>query len=491
MVSGQALSINLYNDNKDLRKTKIVATVGPASREYEKLKQLIVAGVNVFRLNFSHGSHAEHLENLKTIRKAAEELNSYVAVLQDLSGPKIRITDIEEGFTIIKDRQEILLRLATHGKKSTNTEIFVERPDPCQVLKPKQTVLLSDGIIVLEALEVTSDYVKCYVKKGGRLRAKAGIAFPESEFMLPATTDKDLHDLEWGIANGVDYVAISFVNNAEDVIRLRDKIKAQKGDVHIISKIERKVALDNIDEILDASDGLMVARGDLGLELPLEMIPHVQRDLIAKANERGLPVIVATQMLHSMIDSIRPTRAEASDIAVAVMSGADAVMLSEETAIGQNPVEAVEYLVKISQMAENYEETNLALEKLLWQDIDTVPDGIAFAACAACRKLQADAIIVCTRSGKSARLVSKYRPRKPIFVVSPYPRSLQRMALIWGSIGVLSNKTESRFEEVEAAITAIQNSPHAFKKGARIVITNGLRTNLTGSTNMMEVREIV
>jgi pyruvate kinase len=483
------MAIRKTPDLSSLRKTKIVATVGPASRNFEMLKCLINAGVNVFRLNFSHGTHEEHLENLNSIRKAAAELGAYVAVLQDLSGPKIRITDIEGGFTVVSDKQEVTLRLDSERKKTTSTEIYIERPDPCQILKPGHTILLSDGIIVLEAVEVKPDYVRCIILKGGRLRAKAGIAFPDSEFELPATTDKDFKDLDWGIANGVDYVAISFVNNAKDVRLLRDKIKEGKGDVHIISKIERKTALDNIEEILDVSDGLMVARGDLGLELPLEMIPHVQRELIAKANERGMPVIVATQMLHSMIDSIRPTRAEASDIAVAVMSGADAVMLSEETAIGQNPIEAVEYLGRIAQTAEAYEETNHALNRLLWQDIDTTPDGIAFASCAACRKLQAAAIVVCTRSGKSARLVSKYRPNRPILAVSPHAKSLRRMALIWGTVPILAPETGDRYAEVEAAIKSAQ-AHFPFAPGDKVVITNGIRTNLEGSTNIMEVRQL-
>jgi pyruvate kinase len=472
------------------RKTKIVATVGPASRDLEMLKRLIRAGVNVFRLNFSHGSHEEHLQNLENIRGASKELGAYVAILQDLSGPKIRITDIEEGFTVITDTQEVLLAADPGGKLTNSQVVYVERPNPTEILKPGHTVLLSDGIIVLTAAEVTPAGVRCTVLKGGRLRAKAGIAFPDSHYELPATTDKDFKDLEWGIKHQVDFVAISFVNNAKDVNLLREKIDEAKSDLQIISKIERKVALDNIDEIIAVSDGLMVARGDLGLDLPLELIPHAQRQLIAKANERGIPVIVATQMLHSMIDSIRPTRAETSDIAVAVMSGTDAVMLSEETAIGQNPVEAVEYLGRIAATAENYEDQNVAINKYLWQDIDTVPDGIAFASCAACRKLEAAAIIVCTRSGKSARLVSKYRPNKPVLGVSPHYRTLCRMALTWGTIPVLAlEETHDRYQEVESALKAAQ-AYFKFAPGSRVVITNGSCTNLEGSTNIMEVRQL-
>lgn len=477
-------------DPSNYRRTKIIATVGPASRDYEMLKKLIEAGVNVFRLNFSHGSHAEHLENLNNIRRAAQDTGRYIAVLQDLSGPKIRISNIDGGFTSVLDRDTVTLKLDTEGKNSTATTIYVSKPDPREVLEPGHTILLSDGIIVLQADEILEDGVKCRIVKGGRLRAKAGIAFPDSKFELPATTVKDLKDLEWGLENKIDYVAISFVNTAKDVLNLRARIRETNSDLKIIAKIERKVALDNIEEIADVSDGLMIARGDLGLELPLEVVPHVQRDLIHLANQRGIPVIVATQMLHSMVNSIRPTRAEASDIATAVLTGTDAVMLSEETAIGQNPIEAVQYLSNIARTAEKQElQGSAEYHPLRFPDLDTVPDGIAYAACAAGRKLEAQAIVVCTKSGKSARLVGKYRPIQPLIGVSPDARTLCRMALYWSVIPVLAPETVGRFEEVEEALQAVQQSFN-FPSGSRIVITNGVRTNLIGSTNILEIREI-
>ena len=477
-------------DHSNYRRTKIVATMGPASRDPEMLKKLILTGVNVFRLNFSHGSHEEHLENLKNIRKAAEETGKYISVLQDLSGPKLRISNIDGGFTSVLDRDEIVLKLDKEGKDSTSETIYVSKPDPKEVLKPGHTILLSDGIIVLEAEEILEDGVKCRIIKGGRLRAKAGIAFPDSDFELPATTDKDLKDLEWGLEHKINYVAISFVNNAQDVLNLRKRINEVDSDIKIIAKIERKVALDNIEEIADVSDGLMIARGDLGLELPLEVVPHVQRDLIHLANQRGIPVIVATQMLHSMVNSIRPTRAEASDIATAVLTGTDAVMLSEETAIGQNPIEAVQYLSNIARTAElKLLAEDIAEHPLRFPDVDTVPDGIAYAACAAGRKLDAQAIVVCTKSGKSVRLVGKYRPIQPLIGVSPHARTLCRMALFWGVIPILSPESVGRFEEVEEAMQAVQEN-FEFASGSRIVVTNGVRTNLIGSTNILEIREI-
>ena len=282
------------------RKTKIIATLGPASRSPERLRELILAGMNVVRLNFSHGSHEEHQETLERVRAASAELNIPVAILQDLSGPKIRITEIEGDYSQIRDGEEIFLQHAK-GEKSSSDMLYIETLNPVTFLKPGEQVLLADGILELQCTEVLSDRVRCTVTKGGRIRSRVGIAFPDSDIDLPATTDKDFKDLAWGIKHDIDYVAISFVNTAEDIIKLREEITRQGGHAKIIAKIERKSALRNMKGILEASDGLMVARGDLGLELPLEKVPRVQKRLIEEANYRGIPVIVATQMLISMV----------------------------------------------------------------------------------------------------------------------------------------------------------------------------------------------
>jgi pyruvate kinase len=470
------------------RKTKLVATLGPSSRSPEKIRELIEAGVNVFRLNFSHGSHEEHLTSLKEVRRISAEMGEWVAILQDLSGPKIRISNVEGDFCPISDDQQIELRVAQGGLSNAKT-IFVETVNPMQTLHPGHHILLADGLIELVAESVSSDHVVCRVIKGGRIRSRVGIAFPDSEVDLPATTKKDLTDLDWGIKNGVDYVAISFVRAASDVIKLRHIINDKGAHTGIIAKIERRAALENIEEIVQVSDGLMVARGDLGLEVPLEQLPMLQRRLIEEANYRGIPVIVATQMMHSMITSVRPTRAEVSDIAAAVMSGADAVMLSDETAIGEHPAECVRYITRIAVAAEQsfaFEEFKLRLRN---SDSYTVPDAIAYAACAAAVKTTADAIIACTETGTSARLVAKYRPQQPLYGLSRKEETLRRMALYWGISPISFESASTHSGEIETALRTVQIR-EGLSNGGRAVITGGLATQTPGSTSVLQIRDL-
>ncbi len=478
------------NTEEKRRKTKIIATVGPASRSPEKIRALINAGVNVFRLNFSHGSHTEHLETLNTIRAVANELQSYTAILQDLSGPKIRITNISDDFTTIKDDQNVELCFATDSKLiSSPDRIYVEGLDPTKILQPGQPVLLADGIISLECTEIKNDKAICKVIKGNRLRSRVGIAFPDSNIDLPAATEKDMIDLEWGIKNSVDYAAVSFVQNAADMNKIRAAIKKAESEIKIIAKIERKAALVNINEIIDASDSIMVARGDLGLEFPLEQLPRLQKKIIEEANFRGKSVIVATQMLHSMITSVRPTRAEVSDIAAAVMSGADAVMLSEETAIGEHPVESVTYLSKIAVEAEK--SFHFEIFKLRLRDVDhlTVSDAVAYAACAAAVKVEASAIIACTETANSVRLIAKYRPQQALYGVSTREGALRRMSLIWGVIPVSCIGASNHYDEIELALKTVQE--HAMlPNGSLAVITGGTAVSTPGSTSIMEIREM-
>ena len=471
-----------------LRKTKIIATLGPASRSPSKIRELIEAGANVFRLNFSHGSHAEHLAVLEDVRKISHEMGQWVAILQDLSGPKIRISNVEGDFCPIADDQSIELRPA-NGSLSNAKTIFVESVNPITTLQPGHHILLADGLIELATERVEKDFVACRVVKGGRIRSRVGIAFPDSDVDLPATTDKDLTDLNWGIEHGVDYVAISFVRSAADILKLRKIIDEKKSAAGIIAKIERKIALENIQEILQAADGLMVARGDLGLEVPLEQLPMLQKKLIEEGNYRGIPVIVATQMMHSMITSVRPTRAEVSDIAAAVMGGADAVMLSDETAIGEHPTACVGYLSRIAVAAEQtfaFEEYKLRLRNA---DSATVPDAIAYAACAAAIKTQAAAIIACTETGTSARLVGKYRPKQPLYGVSRRPTTLRRLALCWGVRPIAFESVQTHVDEIESALKTVQERQN-LSNGSRAVVTGGLFAHTPGATSVLEVREL-
>jgi pyruvate kinase len=478
----------------DRKKTKIVATVGPASRSPENLRSLMLAGVDVFRLNFSHGSYQEHKENLDNIRFISAELCKTVGVLQDLAGPKIRITPLKDGNPQLEDNQEVELHLSSNFSDSERlscpAQILVESVDPVKVCRAGDRVLLADGIICLDVTEVHNKHVLCKVVKGGRLRSRVGIAFPDGVVDLPATTEKDLKDFSWGMENKVDYVAISFVQTADDLLRLRKVMAENDANIQIISKIERKVALDNIESILDQSDGVMVARGDLGLELPLEQVPHVQRALIKSCNQRGIPVIVATQMLSSMVTSIRPTRAEATDVAFAVLSGADAVMLSEETAIGEHPADCVKYLARIALEAESHPtmaepriDTNLPYTRM------PIPDAIAFAACGAARKVNAKAIIACTTSGTSARLVSKYRPSHPIFAVSTVEETLRRMSLCWGVIPMKVSVPADPKDEISAALLAVQKYARFEPKSLAVVTGSGV-IQTVGATNVLEVQEL-
>lgn len=469
-----------------MRKTKIVATVGPASKSPEILPRLIEAGVNVFRLNFSHGSHEEHTENLKNIRAASQKVGLPVAILQDLSGPKIRITNVTDTYQNISDGDSINLHSA-NGQESTAQDIYIEGLNPTQFLKPDQLVLLADGIISLRCTAVDDEKATCTILKGGRIRSRVGIAFPDSDINLPATTEKDYKDLEWGKEHKVDYVALSFVNDGRDIKNLRAAIEKDGGDIQIISKIERKSAIKNIDGIVEESDGLMVARGDLGLELPLEQLPRMQKQLIAKANYKGIPVIVATQMLHSMVTSVRPTRAEVSDIATAVMSGTDAVMLSEETAIGEHPIFAVQYLGRIAKEAEREFDFAEYRPRLKDSDSASVPDAVSYAASGAAIKIKAAAIIACTETGNSARLLAKYRPQQPLYGASSRDEALRRMCLCWGVQPVKFDPPKDHSDELQTALDAVQ-AVGQYEAGAKAVITSGLSVRTPGATCVLQIR---
>lgn len=472
------------------RKTKIVATIGPASRNPEVVRQLIEAGVDVARMNFSHGSHEEHSAALQVIREQAEKAGKTVAVFQDLCGPKVRIGELENGEMVLKPGELIELRHA-NGDKGNNKRIFVEAFDPATVLQVGEKALLADGRIELIATEVHSDRVICVIQAGGLIRSRSGIAVPDSRLELPCVTPKDEKDLLWAIENKVDYVALSFVGSSKDIFDLRGKMAAHGANIPIIAKVERAWSLDGISGIVEASDAVMVARGDLGLELPLERVPSAQRLIIQTSNFNGTPVITATQMLMSMVKEVRPTRAEVTDVTTAVRDGTDAVMLSEETAVGDHPVLAVQVLDRILQEAEQELHFEKYLPRLKSSDKEKVADAICYAASNAADKISASAIIACTQSGHTARLLSKYRPRQVLFGATTEEVSLRRMALLWGVEPVLINVEENfgTEDEINQAMLSVRES-YGLKPGARVVVTAGLRTKKTGSTNLMEIREI-
>ncbi len=407
-----------------MRKAKIVATLGPASDSIEMIEKLINAGVNVFRFNFSHNTHDYHLANLQRVREVSSRLDKPIAILQDISGPKIRIGELATPLGLEVDSE-----LNFYKNKSHNDPFGVElnHPNILDSLVVGALMYLSDGLIRVEVVEILDNCIKTKVLVGGTLTSKKGVNFPNVTIPISAITEKDRKDMEFGAKHGVDMMAISFVKSAEDVIEAKNIIKSFGSDIPIIAKIEKAEAIANLESIVSASDGVMVARGDLGVELGLSKVPVAQKKIIASANNAGIPVITATQMLTSMMNSPFPTRAEVSDVANAVLDGTDAVMLSDETTVGKYPVEAVRALVDTICEAESIYPYHENLIKL-----HNKKDAVAAAADRMAEDLEPDAIVVFTLSGNSARATAKYRPKTPIIAVTHTNEVYRRLALSWG-----------------------------------------------------------
>jgi len=410
--------------------TKIVCTIGPASESEEVLKKLIKAGMNVARLNFSHGTHSEHKKVITRIRAISKELGIPVSILQDLAGPKIRIGEIEKGSINLESGKEFIL---TSRKVAGNeNEVSTNYQDLPKQAKTGDTILLSDGSIELIVTKVLESDVRTKVLIGGELTSKKGLNIPARSLNISTFTTKDKKDLDFGIKNGIDIVALSFVKNVEDILKVKRFMKRRKSEIPIIAKIETHEALVEIDSIMEAVEGIMVARGDLGVEIPLEKVPIVQKKLISKANYNGKTVITATQMLRSMVENARPTRAEAADITNAILDGTDAVMLSEETAVGKYPSRSVEIMGKISKRTI---ESDL-FDELIWDLRNSPPDSdsesLCLAACNFADNIDAVAIVAYTESGSTARHISKNRPRQKIIAITPRVSTYHYLNLVWG-----------------------------------------------------------
>jgi len=468
------------------RKTKIVCTIGPASESSQIIEAMIRAGMNVARLNFSHGTQEEHLRKIKTIRQIADRLKEPVAILQDLSGPKIRVGKVKEGGVELRRGE---------GFSLTNREIMgdekrvsVTYPSLPDEVKPGDTILLADGTIELQVLGNSGQDIQCRVVVGGVLTSHKGINFPTRSILASAFTEKDRQDLLFGIQHGVDLIGLSYVKEAADIGKVRETLEKESADIPVIAKIERKEALEHIDEILLASDGIMVARGDLGMETPLERIPNVQKMLIRKANALGKPVITATQMLRSMVDHTRPTRAEVTDVVNAIYDGTDAVMLSEETASGQFPVEAVQMMAKIAQAAEE----EFPFDQFLKRETEgrtDLPQAISHAASLLAEEVDAVAIVTPTESGSTTRWVSKLRPRQPILALSRHLSTIRRLNLCWGVYPVLVSDWKDTDDMLERARRMPKELGMA-STGDKIVIIAGVPISIPGTTNLIKV-EIV
>lgn len=468
-----------------MRKTKIVCTIGPASENEKEFKNLVLNGLSVARLNFSHGTHEEHKAKIDVIKKVREELDSSTAIMLDTKGPEIRTRDFENGsIELIKDQEFILTVrdiLGSDEIASVNYEGFVRD------VKEGDTVLIDDGLISLKVIEKINDTdLKCVVKNGGTVKNKKGINVPNVQISLPALTQKDIEDIKFGIEQGVDYIAASFIRSSADVISIRRILEEENADIMIISKIENRQGVENIDEIIEVSDGIMVARGDLGVEIPAEEVPLVQKMLIKKCNEAGKPVITATQMLDSMMRNPRPTRAEVSDVATAIFEGSDAIMLSGETASGSYPTEAVQTMARIAEMIENsldYE--NILKEKKIGCS-NKIADSISYATCRTCLDLKASAIISATSSGYTAAAVSKFRPAAPIIAATESEQVMRKLSLYWGVYPVKISKMNSTDEIIEKSVERALELKY-IENGDLTIITAGVPVGISGSTNLLKV----
>ncbi|MGQ9647756.1 MAG: pyruvate kinase [Thermodesulfobacteriota bacterium] len=468
------------------RKTKIVCTIGPASESPEKLEALIRAGMDVARLNFSHGTREEHLKKIETIRQVAERLGKSVSILQDLSGPKIRVGKVKEGGVELKRGEKILL--TNRQMIGDEQGVTVSYALLSKEVRPGDTILLSDGTIELRVLGSNGQDVQCQIVVGGILTSHKGVNFPTRSILAQAFTEKDRQDLLFGIEHGIDLIALSYVRGAEDIESVRSLLKRESSDLPIIAKIERKEALEHIDEIVRASDGMMVARGDLGVETPLEKIPNVQKQLIRKANGLGKPVITATQMLRSMVDHIQPTRAEVTDVVNAVYDGTDAVMLSEETASGQFPVEAARMMAKIARSAEEEFPFDQFLKRQM-EDAMDLPQAISYAASLLAKEVKAVAIVTPTESGSTARWVSRLRPRQPILALSRHPSTTKRLNLCWGVCPIVVPDWKDTDDMLERA-KRIPKELGMAKEGDRIIIIAGVPISIPGTTNLIKVETV-
>ncbi len=472
----------LMRSLKSPRRTKIVATVGPATLKPEVLRQLIKAGATTLRLNFSHGTQQDHQRAIRLIRQTAFELNQPVGILQDLQGPKIRLGKFSCGKINLKNGDSFIL---TSRKVECDREIsYVSYNRLTDEVPENSTILLDDGKVemLVEKIDTQNKNLHCRVVVGGDLSSNKGVNFPGVCLSIKALTDKDKEDLIFGLDQGVDWVALSFVRNPEDIIEIKDLIANAGKSVPVIAKIEKHEAIEQMDAILSLCDGVMVARGDLGVELPAEDVPILQKQLIATANKLGIPVITATQMLDSMVNNPRPTRAEVSDVANAILDGTDAVMLSNETAVGNHPVEAVKTMAKIAQRIDQEQHPIAPDSEGQW----SIPNAISAAVGQIAEQLNASAIMTLTKTGSTARNVSKFRPKTPILAITPHVHVSRRLQLVWGVKPLLVLDLPSTTQTFQAAINVAQEK-NWLAAGNLVVMTAGTLQGVSGSTDLIKV----
>jgi len=466
------------------KRTKILATIGPASDSQEMIKKLVSAGVNVFRLNFSHGTHEYHSKVLQRIRAVEKDMSLFIGVLQDISGPKIRVGKLREPFklntgdTIEFVKEEIL----GHEVFSNYYKTCINQPDILSQLQLGELVYLYDGIIKTKVTEITKDSVKVRVENSGILSSKKGVNFPNTHLGIDVLTAKDKEDMLWGIENNVDFMAISFVQDAQDMINAREIIRQNSANIQLFAKIEKFDAVENIDAILEHSDGIMVARGDLGIEVPFHEVPALQKMLIKKANEASKPVITATQMLLSMTTNETATRAEISDVANAVLDGTDAVMLSEESAVGKNPVLVVETMMQTIQGAEKIYPYNKFSSYIMRDATDSINE----AAVRLCEDTDAWGIIVVSASGSSVKKLARYKPNRDIYAVVHDKKVAKFLTICWGVVPAFLVKEDSLGQMMsEVMHQGLDRKVLHLDKS--YILTAGDPVGVTGSTNMIRI----
>jgi pyruvate kinase len=474
---------------KATAKTKIICTLGPASQSVEQLVELIHAGMDVARLNFSHGTHEDHLSSIKNVREASKITGEYITILQDLCGPKIRTGKLQNKFIELKEGATFTFTIdEIMGDEHRVTTTYRELPDDVQA---GDIVLLDDGKMSLRVVTKTAKDVECTVVNGGILNENKGMNLPGIKLSTPSLTEKDKDDLKFGLAHDVDYVALSFVRSAGDIQHLRSVIQHQtKTRVPIVAKIEMKEAIDVIDSIVAATDVVMVARGDLGVEMMPEDVPILQKMIVRKCNEAGVPVIIATQMLESMIENPRPTRAEASDVANAVLDGADTVMLSAETSVGKYPVETVQTMDRIICRAEIRKHDHLNIKQIPAEIQENVFDAIARAACVLARQVNATAIVPITHSGATAVKISKYRPESRIIAVTSNERILRSLNLVWSVRGIVSEDFIHDNDTAFRKIIERLKLEGFVERGDFVVFTAGLPLMAMGTTDTVNVERV-
>lgn len=464
------------------KRTKIIATIGPASSSPSIIAKLIHAGMDAARLNFSHGNWDDHTKRVGLIRGEAEKSGKQIAIIQDLQGPKLRVGIIKNDAVTLRRGEEVTL--TTRKVLGTNRIITITYPRLTKDLNPGDRVLLDDGRLELKVTSKIADSLYCKVINGGMLSSHKGVNLPGAALLLPSISRKDKEDLRFGIARGVDYIALSFVRKAADIEAVRLFLKAHGADIPIIAKIEKLEAVQNLDEIIAAADGIMVARGDLGVEMSPEQVPLLQKRIIEACNIAEKPVITATQMLESMIENPQPTRAEASDVANAILDGTDCVMLSGETAMGKYPVQSVEVMSRIAIQAETSVRPRQPNSQLSGTD-----ESVAHASCRAAEEQKARAIVTFTQSGSTALLVSKHRPTVDIIAPTPFDMVARKISLYWGVTPIIL-KTKRTTDSMIASVERAMLYRRLVKLRDLIVITAGVPIGVAGSTNMMKIHRV-